>query len=286
MIISNHQIHTESKCQALLATAIVMAWMMVFNNAGFAQVGKEVIVAKGATTMANGVNALAAEFQQQNPNVSIVVSAGGANKGIREFLEGNANLLLATRELNSEEMAKAAARGIEPSRRAVGLSCLAILVNTRNPVNELTLEQIKLIFSGKIRNWKEVGGNDERVQVYLPDPQFHAAHDSFRKLALEGLTYTTDARIKPDYIRILKDISHDKSAIAFATVPGRGDKTRKELGVKIDRESPATMPSNDPEACRAYPVSHSMYFYWNAKTQGEGLKRFVDFCEQQGVRPQ
>lgn len=260
--------------------------MVIFTEAGLAQDSKEVIVAKGATTMANGVNALAEEFQREHPNVSIVVSAGGANKGIREFLAGNMNLLLATRELNAEELAQAEVKGIGLARRSVGASCLAILVNTQNPVNELTVEQIKLIFSGKIRNWKEVGGNDEPVQVYLPDPKFHAAYESFRKLVLEGLTYTTGAELRPDYLRILRAISLDTAAIAFATVPGRGDKTRKELGLKRDGQTPAITPSNDPKVCRDYPISHNMYFYWNTKTAGKGLVQFVDFCEKHGVRPQ
>ena len=115
---------------------------------------------KGSDTMVNLALAWAEAYRGVRPEVSIAVTGGGSGTGIAALLNGTVEIANASRPMKEDEIAAARAKGIEPVERVVAVDALAVIVHPQNPIHALTIDQLSDLFTGRIRNWRELRGED------------------------------------------------------------------------------------------------------------------------------
>ena len=160
---------------------------------------------KGSDTMVNLALAWAERYQQLHPEVRISVTGGGSGTGIAALINGTVDIANASRSIKPEEAEEAKANGIEAIEFTVARDAIAIIVHPRNPVNQLTLQQISDIYSGKINNWREVGG-DNRPIVRLSRETNSGTHVYFLEAVLRR-----GKRTKPYFPPILCYYHHQRA---------------------------------------------------------------------------
>jgi phosphate transport system substrate-binding protein len=274
-------------CHAVPAAAALLL-AIILSFPAFAQQKTEgAIRAKGSALMANAVNDLAKEYAKTDPKAVIIVSGGGTVVGFTDFLAKNVELVLATRDMTQEERATAQTNGISPASAIIGWGCVTIITHPKNPVNELTLDQVKAIFTGKVTSWKDLGGPDKPVEVHIIDPERVGTNLYFRNAVLDGTPYVPAATVEPDWGALVRHVAANETSVAFCllnkTIEAAGK--IKALAIKKDKDSPAAFPSWKAAEDRSYPISRPLYLFWDEATASPLLKQFVEFCKKQGLQP-
>ncbi len=244
-----------------------------------------VILAKGAHTLANPVQHLGEAFTKQNPDLAVIVSGGGSGVGIRALLNAEVDLALAVRELTEEEKSVASEKGLKIRSRAVARDGVAIVTSKMIPVTELTLSEIKKIFTGEIKSWKDVGGPDKPIEVIITDPKRHGTPIFFQKIVMNGEPYRTDCRIERNWEPLLRKVAASDNTFGFCLTEKALDASDEVhlIAVKPDAESPAIPFSWGTIINGTYPICRPVYFYWDGGNEKTALAEFLKFCEEKGV---
>src|SRR5512139_2407581 len=117
----------------------------------------------GSDTIVNLALAWAEAYQKINPDLRISVSGGGSGTGLAALINGTTDIANASRKIKEEEKLSAQGNGIEPYEIEIARDAIGVIVNPENPVQQLTLQQVSDMYSGKITNWKAVGGEDRPI---------------------------------------------------------------------------------------------------------------------------
>src|SRR5512143_3872181 len=148
----------------LLVCALVLA---ACGNPASAQApsstSQKTIEDTGSDTIVNLALAWAEAYQKINPDLRISVSGGGSGTGIAALINGTTDIANASRKIKDEERQDAQKNGVEPYEIEIARDAIGVIVNSENPVQRLTLQQVSDIYSGKVTNWKEVGGEDRPI---------------------------------------------------------------------------------------------------------------------------
>ena len=118
---------------------------------------------KGSDTIVNLALAWAEKYQNEHPEVRISVTGGGSGTGIAALINKTVDIANASRQIKPEEVAEAKKNGVDPVEHVIARDAIAVIVNPENPVSQLTLQQISDIYSGKINNWSQVGGENRPI---------------------------------------------------------------------------------------------------------------------------
>ncbi len=156
---------TRKKVSIIASTLLIVLFILVGCKKKD-EIQKSVVSVKGSDTMVNLSQKWAENYMQKNPDASIQVTGGGSGTGIAALLNGTVDIANASRELKQKEYDKAKELGIDPQEFRVALDGIAVIVHPENPIEELTVDQIRDIFIGKIENWKELGGMDSPITLY------------------------------------------------------------------------------------------------------------------------
>ena len=145
-------------------------WLFVLmaitiTTSAFAAKDKNAIQVKGSDTMVNLGQAWAEKYMEKNPGDFVAVTGGGSGTGFSSLISATCDIAMASRSIKDKEIALAKAKGINPNEIKVALDGLAVVANPNNPVSKLTLGQLADIFTGRVSNWKEVGGKDEKIVI-------------------------------------------------------------------------------------------------------------------------
>jgi len=150
---------------------------------------------------------------------------------------------------------------------------LAVYVHERNPVNELSLPQLKAIYTGVTKNWKEVGGRDERIILYSRENN-SGTYVYFKEHVLENADYYPTAQTLPGTAAVINAVAKDPRGIGYGGIAyGKGI---KHLRVKKDANSAAVEPTMENVLAARYPISRFLYWYLVGQPAGE-LKTFVEW---------
>src|SRR5208283_1210236 len=126
---------------------------------------KTALRVNGAAMVSDQVQKWANSFMQAHPEANVLVIGSSAGKGLEALFEGNADIALASRAISAEEQKKASAKGLALANKLIGYSGMAVMTNPKNTINELTLEQLRKVFTGEYTNWKQVGGPDAQIRT-------------------------------------------------------------------------------------------------------------------------
>jgi phosphate transport system substrate-binding protein len=235
---------------------------------------------KGSNIMASMCDEWGKAFSQKDPGITVVVVGGGTAAGFEALFDKTADIVMATRRLYEKEAQAAALAETKPEKLTLGRSAVAIVVNPANPISTLTLEQLRMIFTGDYSQWSELGGPDEKILVVTNPPE-SGTGVFLREALLENGYFSSDAKIKKYFYDVMKEISFKRSAIGYASLTdaqkGVNKGFVKILGVKKDAQSPAKLPSAETEKDGSYPLLQPLYLYWNDQRVPEHVKKFLEF---------
>ena len=266
---------------ALLTVTLIFFWGCKKKT----DVEKAVITVKGSDTMVNLSQKWAEVYMQLNPNVSIQVTGGGSGTGVAALLNGTTHIANSSRELKDIEYEKAKSLGITPKVYNVALDGLAVIVHTDNKINELTLEQIKDIFTGKVTNWKQVGGDDIPITLYGRENS-SGTYEFFKEHVLgkdengKQRDYATSTQVLQGTAALGEAVARDTKGVAYGGVGYFAQRTDiKIIAVKKDKGSQAIFPAHNGKVNYNaiwngdYSISRYLYCF----TQDKPSKNVNDF---------
>jgi phosphate transport system substrate-binding protein len=226
----------------------------------------------GSDTLVNLALAWAEEYHVLFPNIEISVSGGGSGTGIAALINGTVDIANASREIKPEEMQRAQDNSVVPQEFIIARDAIAIIVNPTNPINQLTLQQLSDIYSGKINNWSEVGGED-RIIVRLSRETNSGTHVFFLENVIrmgnpdDKSLFSADTALLPSSQGITSETRDNPNAIGY---DGLGYITPdvKVIAVARDVNSPYVLPSAESVNQGEYPISRDLYMYTNSIPEG------------------
>ncbi|MBF0489233.1 MAG: phosphate ABC transporter substrate-binding protein [Candidatus Omnitrophica bacterium] len=235
---------------------------------------------KGSDTMVNLGQAWAEAYMQNHKDALIAVTGGGSGTGIAALMSGTCDIAESSRSIKAEEIAQAKTKGIVPVEYKVGLDGLAVVVNPSNSVEKLTIDQLADIFTGKIKNWKEVGGKDGPI-VLLSREVNSGTHVYFKEHVLRKgdakstIEFDSGALLMSSSQAIADEVAQNSSAIGYYGM-GYISKAQKAIAVAKDAASQYYLPTLANVVSNKYYISRPLLFYTNGQPQGL-VKDFVDF---------
>ena len=239
---------------------------------------------KGSDTIVNLALAWAEKYQNDHPEVSISVTGGGSGTGLAALINGTADIANASRKITQQEIDEANANGIHPVEFTIARDAIGVIVNPANPVKQLTLQQISDIYTGKIKNWDEVGGENRPI-VKLSRETNSGTHVYFLQAVIrlnnskDKTIFSADTLLLPSSEGIIAEVHDNPNAIGY---DGLGYLTSevKILGVAKDSKSPAVLPSVATVNNNTYAVSRDLYMYTNGQPSG-AMKAYLDWIVSQ-----
>jgi len=249
---------------------------------------KEVIIIRGANAMAPIIDRLGREFSSVSPAYSVVVSGGGTDAGFEALFEKSAHLIMASRKILIKEMQAAALAGAKPAECFTTRSCVAFFTRPDNSVNELTLEQLRGIWSGELTNWKDVGGPNAPIGL-VGSPEVAGVSQFLKEKLLNNGLFASDVHVRDFYSHIIRDIPRVKEpAIGYSdyTTALQAEQRGQVKIVAIRPESGGSgiKPSAASLTDESYPLIIPMFLYWDENRITKGARDFVKFCETQAPR--
>ena len=197
--------------------------------------------------------------------------------------DGMTDLANASRKIKLKEVEaclKAFRR--RPTEYQVCLDGLSVYVNAENPLQELSVLQLEKIFTGKTRNWKEVGGSDAPITVYSRENS-SGTYEFFKEHVLQGRDFAASAQTMPGTAALLQAVAKDKNGIGYGGAAyGAG---AKHLAIKKDESAPALEPTEENVVSGAYPIWRYLYVYVNpALDKGEIAAYLTWIRSQEGQK--
>lgn len=232
---------------------------------------KRMIQIKGSDTMVNLVQILAEEYMAKKPGAAIAVLGGGSGTGITAIINGTTDLANHSREWKPKELDLAYEKGVRPRIFAIAVDALSIIVNEKNPIETLTMAQVGSIFRGEIKNWKVLGGPDQKISLY--GRQSNSGTYSFlQEHVLNNKNYSPDVKEMNGNAQIIEAVVQDLAGIGYVGVgylydeSGKLRKGLKVLKIKKDESAPEYSPLDKEAVYSAkYAISRPLYQCTNGK---------------------
>ncbi len=237
---------------------------------------------KGSDTIVNLALAWAEAYQGEHPEVSISVTGGGSGTGIAALINGTVDIANASRAMKPEEKQQAEANGVTPVEFTIARDAIAVIVNSENPVRQLTLQQISDIYSGRYNNWSEIGGDDRPI-VRLSRETNSGTHVYFLETVLRlgdktnPTLFSTDTLLLPSSEGIINEVRQNPNAIGYdglGYVPP--DLMNSVIAVARTADGPYVIPSITTVNDNSYPVARDLYMYTAGEPTG-AIKDYLDW---------
>ncbi len=255
--------------------------ILTFATCAFAAKDKNSIQVKGSDTMVNLGQAWAEKYMQENPGDFVSVTGGGSGTGFSSLISATCDIAMASRNIKEKEITLAKQKGVIPFEIKVAMDGLAIVVSPKNPLSKLTIDQLANIFTGKIKNWKEIGGKDE-VIVVLSREVNSGTHVYFKEHVLRKndpnskAEFSSGALMLSSSQAIADEVAGNSAAIGYYGM-GYISAKQKPIMVAKDEKSEYESPTIENVVNGKYPISRPLFLYANGQPQGLA-KKFIDFC--------
>jgi len=228
------------------------------------------IVIKGSTTVLPVVQGTLEAYMKSNPGVQMSLSGGGSGEGIKALLDKTTDIATSSREIKKEEIALAQKKGIKPVAHVVAFDAIIPVVNPKNKITNLSIDQLSQIYQGKITNWKELGGEDLKIVVISRDSS-SGTFESWDHFVMKKAKVTPRAQMLASNGALVTAVSKNKYAIAYLGI-GYVNKSVKPLQVNGITASMQTAMSKE------YPFSRELYMYTNGEPQGQ-IAKYIAFVK-------
>ncbi len=229
------------------------------------------IVVDGSTTVGPIAKAFAEYYMGKHQAVNITVSESGSGNGAKSLINAACDVATMSRPMKNSEKKAAQDAGILAIEHIVALDGLSVIVHPSNPRSNLTIEQIRDIYTGKITNWKELGGQDQKIVVISRDTN-SGTYESFNTLVLQEAKLKGGAEYVGSNGAIRQRVMSTEAAIGYVGLAfTEGVKSLKVNGVA---------PSAETVLAKTYPIARPLYMYTNGRTkEGTALDGFVNLYQ-------
>lgn len=247
---------------------LIMAVLLVVFGSSTVFAAQSVVI-KGSTTVLPVAQGASEAYMKAHPGVNISLSGGGSGDGIKALIDKSTDIANSSRDMKKEEISLARSKGVNPVSHKVAIDAIVPIVNPRNKVNGLTIDQLSQIFQGKITNWKEVGGDNMTIVVVSRDSS-SGTFESWGHLVLNNAKVTPRAQMQASNGAIVQAVSKNKYAIGYIGI-GYLNKSVKGLTVNGIKASAQTALS------KQYPVARPLFMFTNGQPSGEtaGFIKFL-----------
>ncbi|KQC07994.1 MAG: phosphate ABC transporter substrate-binding protein [Candidatus Cloacimonas sp. SDB] len=229
--------------------------------------GSKITIA-GSTTVLPIAQATAETFMDMNPTVNISVRGGGSSVGIASIIAGTADIGDASRHIKTKEIAQARENGINPYENIVANDGIAVVVNNSNSINALTLPQLKAIYTGEIKNWKDLGGPNQAIVIISRDVS-SGTFEVFNSLVLAGAKVADGSLMLASNNAVAATVGNTPGAVGYI---GLGYMTDKIKAIPMD----GIMPTKETIQSKEYPIARTLHMYTNGTPKGL-VKDYIDF---------
>lgn len=233
----------------------------------------ETITQKGSDTMVMLAQKWAEVYEGENPGMQIQVSGGGSGTGIAALLNGTTQIANASRPMKEEEKEQIRQKfGVEPVEYAVAKDGITVYIHPDNPVNELSIEQLRGIYDGSITNWSEVGGPDGNIVLYGRENN-SGTYDYFKEHVLDKGDFATTTSSLPGTAAVVNAVGKDRGGIGYGGAAySTGVKVVKLKGA----DGVALEPSLENVTSGKYPLARDLYFYLVEEPTG-AIRKYIDW---------
>jgi phosphate transport system substrate-binding protein len=233
------------------------------------------LTVKGSDTMVILTQRLAEEYMKGNSGKVVQITGGGSGTGIAALINGTTDVAQASRPMKDEERSKATAQRKSPLLETpIALDSLAVFVNEANPVKELTIEQIAAIYTGKVKNWSEVGGPNAPLVLYGRESS-SGTYDYFKEHVLNKADFAPIVQTLQGTAAIINAVAKDKNGIGYGGIAYA--KEVRAIGIRKDANGVAIVPSEATVADGTYPLSRKLFLY-SFENSSQNAKDFIAYC--------
>jgi phosphate transport system substrate-binding protein len=253
-------VHNPNACaQPRWAGRALLVGVMLWG--AVAAYAAELITAKGSDTMVILAQRWAETYMREQPQVQIQVTGGGSGTGFAALQNRSTDLANASRPIKPREKAECIKvfRKL-PAEYKVALDGLSVYVSHDNPVEELSLSQLEEIFTGRISNWKDLGGRDAPITLYSRENS-SGTYEFFKERVLQNRDFAASTQTMPGTASVVQAVSKDPNGIGYGGAAfGKG---AKYVRIKRDADSPGIAPTAESIARQEYPIWRYLYIYVN-----------------------
>ena len=236
---------------------------------------------KGSDTLVNVALAWAERYREVDSSVSIAVTGGGSGTGIAALINGTVDIANASRAMKQKEYDAAAANGITAVEHIVAIDALAVIVHPDNPVDNLTIQQLSDIYSGRITNWQEVGGDDLTI-VLLSRETNSGTHVYFlEQVVRRGEKENEDifapqTLLMPSSVGITSELRRNPAAIGYDGLGYVDEAHEKIINIAVEAGGTFVKPSVSSALDGSYPVSRNLFMYTAGEPTGV-VREYLDW---------
>jgi phosphate transport system substrate-binding protein len=215
---------------------------------------------------------LVAEFKKEHPTVEFELEFKGTTYGLGALIVGRCDIAAASRDVTTNEVELAKARGVEFTDSTIGAYDVEVVVNAGSPIGNLTKDQVRDLFTGTVQNWKDVGGTDAPVHLHIRHP-ISGTYLGFRELAMENKPYAIHLQTYTNYADIVKAVAQDTGGIGYAAIGMASTAGVKPLSIGGVAPSVATVNKGQ------YPYARVLRFYTDKANATPTARSFIEFVQ-------
>jgi phosphate transport system substrate-binding protein len=229
---------------------------------------------KGSDTVLPLTQKEAEVYMKKNPGSSIMVTGGGSGVGLAALQNGTTDIAQSSRKMKLDEKMKMQDAGKAFTEIVIANDALAVIVNPANKISQLTREHVESIYTGKVTNWKELGGDDMKIVVYSRESS-SGTFEFFKEHVLNKKNFATSVMLMPATGAIVQSVSQTKGAIGYVGLAYL-ESDVKALKVSYDQGKTFVSPSVETAMDKTYPISRPLYYYY-LNSVAKTVQPFVDF---------
>ena len=226
------------------------------------------IVIKGSTTVLPIAQKVAEAYMKENPEVSISISGGGSGNGIKAIIDGTTDIADSSRFIKDKEVKLAVEKGAYPVPFRVAYDCIVPVVHPSNPMKDITMDQLKAIYKGEVKNWKDVGGSDKTVVVISRDTS-SGTYEVWEKKVMKKEKVFPGALLQASNGAVAQAVAKNKYAVGYIGL-GYLNKDVKALSVN------GVVGSEETTLDGTFPISRPLFMFTQGWPEGDTVK-FINY---------
>jgi len=229
---------------------------------------KDKIVIKGSTTVLPITQKVSEAYMAKN-NVSITIEGSGSGNGIKSLIDSTCDIANSSREIKDSEIKSAADKGGKVKEITVAYDMIVPVVHPQNPIKNLTTAQLKGIYDGSIKNWKELGGKSGKIVVVSRETN-SGTYEIWSEKIMDKKDIRRDALLQASSGAMVSTVSKNRLAIGYV---GFGYINSSIQPIVVD----GVQPTLENGKSGKFPISRKLYKYINERKLTPATKKFIDF---------
>ena len=250
------------------AIALILCFLFSCLSPALAEGGLSTVELRGSGTVMGVLQRAAEAYMQTHPETTVSITGGGTDRAIKSLIDGTCDIAMASAEPNDVLTLMAAQKHVTLTGQIIAFDAIVLFVNPANALENLTITQLRDIYSGAIVNWKDVGGTDLPILLVSRD-KTSGTFEGFKHLVLGDDAILPASALEMDSAGAREYVSENPGAIGFASFSSV-DRTVKPLSVD------GVAPSEDSIRSRSFPLTRSLMLYFRSDAD-EATKAFLKY---------